>query len=87
MKQIIFSTYDKAVVAYMRPWFAISEGQALRAFADEVQREGSDLKKHPEDYALFRMGTFDDNSGELVAEEPTCLARAHELPTEGNGNA
>lgn len=78
MKTIICSIYDKATEAYMRPWTAQTEGQAVRMFEDEVLKEGTPVNAHPEDYALFRMGTFDDNKG-VESEEPVCLRRAHEV--------
>ena len=28
---------------------------------------------------LFRVGLFDDGSGEVVAEVPVCIGKAHEL--------
>ncbi len=76
---LFFSVFDKATVAYMRPWSAISMGQACRMFEDKVARDGSDIGKHPEDYALFQVGSFDEQKGELVGCEPFCVARAHEL--------
>lgn len=79
MKTIICSTYDKAIEAYMRPFTAQSAGQAVRMFEDEYRRQDSEIGKHPEDYALFRIGTFDDSKGEIIGEEPVCLRRAHEI--------
>lgn len=79
MKMIVCSVYDSATQAYMRPWFAQTEGQALRIFADEVMREGSELGAHPEDFSLFILGLYTDHDGSLMPEEPRSLARAHEL--------
>lgn len=79
MKTIICSIYDKATEAYMRPFQAQSQGQAVRMFEDLVTQPDHELAKHPEDYALFQVGTFDDTIGELAAIEPKCLRRAHEV--------
>ncbi len=80
MKLVIVSIYDKATSAYMRPFFAQSLGQATRMFTDETNRkDGSDIGNHPEDYALFHIGNFHDNSGQLEDIEPHCIARAHEI--------
>lgn len=90
MKLNIYSVFDKAVGAYMRPFFMQSDGQATRGFTDECVRADSEMSKHPEDYALFRVGIFDDNKGMLTVEEPQCLARAHEciaLSRNGKGSA
>lgn len=79
MKYIICSIYDKACEAYMRPSVFQAEGQAIRIFEDESRNPQSPMAEHPEDYALFRIGTFDDNSAEITPEEPKVLRRAHEV--------
>mgnify|MGYP000624561475 CR=1 FL=1 len=82
MKHIIVSIYDKATEAYMRPWTALTENEAIRSFEDEVRREGSPINKHPDDYTLFMMGEWIDNSGEIRVCEPKSLRRAHEIKKE-----
>lgn len=79
MKLNIYAIYDTATGAYMRPFFMQSDGQATRAISDLVQDENHEVGKHPEDYSLFRVGIFDDNTGTLVPENPECLATALEL--------
>lgn len=78
MKYVICSVYDKATEAYMRPFFAQSEGQALRLFIDEANGD-TPINQHPEDYAMFILGSFYDHNGEILPVEPKCLARAHEI--------
>ncbi len=80
MKMIFVSVYDSATEAYMRPFCAQTEGQAIRIFEDEVTRDDSDVGKHPEDYSLFVVGSFNDGTGELKGRDPVCLRRAHEIP-------
>ena len=48
MKQIICSIYDTATEAYMRPFTAQTEGQAIRMFEDEALKEGTEINKHPQ---------------------------------------
>ena len=86
MKLNFYTVFDKAVGAYMRPFVMQSDGQAVRHFEDEVNGDNP-IAKHPEDYALFRIGMFDDQSGELIPEECQCLRRAHEVVKKGNGDA
>lgn len=83
MKNIMLAIYDTATEAYMRPFMALSEGQAVRMFEDESLNPETPISQHPEDYALFRIGTFNDSSGELLQEIPKCLRRAHEVPRPG----
>jgi hypothetical protein len=79
MKINIYTIFDSASAAYMRPFFAQSDGQATRSFGDIARDEKHEIGKHPEDYSLWRIGTFDDNSSEINPETKTCLATALEL--------
>lgn len=79
MKMNFYSVFDSATNAYMRPFVMQSDGQAIRGFTDESVRADSEMAKHPEDYSLFRIGSFDDNDGILEGCEPKCIARAHEV--------
>lgn len=90
MELKLYSVYDRAAGAYMTPAFMSADGMALRSFADQAKDASTQIGKHPEDYALFRVGKWNDHTGELEAENPTCIARAHELLArvaggEGNG--
>ena len=79
MKYNAYAIFDKGVQAYMRPFFMQADGQAMRLFGDMSVDAEHDIGKHPEDYSLFRIGEYDESSGELIKCEPRCLARAHEL--------
>ena len=79
MRLNIYTIFDVASGAYMRPFYAASDGQAIRSFTDISQDADHEIGKHPEDYSLFRIGTYDDNKGELHPEDKQCLATALEV--------
>ena len=79
MKLLVYAIYDKAVEAYTRPFFVQAPGQAVRLFNDEVNTVDSPMNKHAEDYSCFRLGEFDDATGEFNTGEPVCVARGHEV--------
>ncbi|QXP08349.1 MAG: nonstructural protein [Arizlama microvirus] len=60
MIQKIFTVYDSKVEAYLQPFFLPSKGAALRAITDVANDPSHMFGKHPEDYVLFELGTFDD---------------------------
>ena len=62
-KHIIVAVRDRQLNAYMRPFTAQTRGQAIRSFRDEVNRQGSEHNTHPEDYELYQLGTFDEETG------------------------
>ncbi|WNK13511.1 MAG: nonstructural protein [Microvirus sp.] len=77
MKLIICAVKDAALDAFMRPMFVAAKGQAVRAFTDEVNKADSELNKHPTDYSLYYLGTYDDGDASFVSEgRPTLLIRA-----------
>ncbi len=74
----IYTIYDTAAAAYMRPFFLQSDGQAKRMFNDIANDADHDIGKHPEDYTLMFLGTFNDQTAKIHPENPQCLATALE---------
>lgn len=67
----MFCVFDTQSKVFATPFYQATVGEAVRAFGDAVNdpQMGS-LHKHPEDFLLFEVGTFDDNSGLLEATIP-----------------
>ena len=66
MKYKIVAVRDNAIGTFAQPWFVPSIGAAVRAFGDEVKREGSNgqsnpLNMHPNDFDLYDLGVYDDD--------------------------
>lgn len=76
MKFKIFSVYDIAAENFNTPMFMAAKGQAIRAFDDEVNREGSQIGKHPVDYELFYIGEYDDESSNITSTRPVSCGKA-----------
>lgn len=72
----ILTIRDRAANCFDRPSFHLSVGAAVRSFTDEVNRAAQDnmLYKHPEDFDLFVLGEYDDNSAKFVCGEPRQVA-------------
>lgn len=64
----MMAIHDRQLDSYINIFPMQSVGQALRGFSDEVNNPDSDMHKHPEDYTLYQVGTFDKNSGQLLEE-------------------
>lgn len=60
-----YTVYDMKVEAYMRPWYCLTNGEAVRTFTDAVNDPGSAFNRHPGDFTLYGIGTFDDTLGVL----------------------
>ncbi len=77
MKQVICTVKDRAADAYGRPMFVPSAGVAIRSFSDEINRDNADnqLFNHPDDFDLYELGEFDDNTGLFALhEQPKLLS-------------
>lgn len=65
MKYKVFSVLDNGVSTFGAPMFARHVGEMVRSLETEVNRddERNMLNRHPEDFVLFELGEFDDQSG------------------------
>lgn len=68
MEMICCAIKDRALDAFMRPFFMQTRSQAIRGFQDEVNRPGEDnpLNKHPEDHELYQLATWSDTDGKFT---------------------
>lgn len=64
-----FTVYDSKVEAYLRPFFMQTPAEAIRAFTETVNDGQSPFCKHPEDFTLFEVGTFDESTGFMQASD------------------
>lgn len=76
MKLKVFSVFDSAARAFLPPFFMPESGQAHRAFVDGVNSNDHPWGKHPEDYALYHIGFFDDDTAKLESITATCVVTA-----------
>lgn len=93
MKLKIYTVYDAKVEAFLTPFFCRTDPEACRLFADAARSVDHSFAKHPEDFALFRIGEFDDAGASIeVGLAPVPLGTALEWLSgnksgEENGNA
>lgn len=68
----IFAVFDRKTAQYGTPMFMISEGQCIRSFSDELNRNDAQnaLFAHPDDYDLYEMGAYDTATGVFTTASP-----------------
>lgn len=74
----VFAIKDIKAEAFWNPVYYVSEGVAVREFEMVVAQGDSVLAKVPEDFVLYELGAFDEETGEHVNHErplPVCTAR------------
>lgn len=74
MKQV-FVVKDLAVQAYGLPIFQATAAEAMRSFTDACNQPDSIIAKHPEDYELYYIGTYDEQTGIMTQEDPQDVQR------------
>lgn len=65
----IFSIRDSKAEVYNAPFFQKTHGEAERNFRTLVNDEKSAIHNYPEDYDLYYIGEYDDNSGTMSTKD------------------
>lgn len=80
MKYAVCAVKDRAVNAYNRPIYVPTVGVAIRSFNDECNKKDSELHNHPEDYDLYEIGSWDDETAIYSSlETPRVITRAQDI--------
>jgi hypothetical protein len=65
----LFAIFDSKALFYANPFVSANNGTAVRAFIELVNRKDSgDVATHPEDFCLYRVGTWDDSKGVVLPQ-------------------
>lgn len=64
-----YAIFDSAIGAYNSPFFMQTDGMAIRAFSDNVNSPDSALSKHPDQFILYRLGDYDDQTGMFTQDQ------------------
>jgi len=72
----LFTVYDSAAGLYLDPFVAPTIEFAIREFRQICNQEGHQFNKFPTDYALFHIGEFNAELGEVLHLNPTALGVA-----------
>lgn len=68
MKLKAFAVMDLKAGFFSNPWFDLTESMAMRGFSDMVMDNSNPNNlwaKHPEDFALYHIGSFETDNGSL----------------------
>lgn len=81
----VFSVFDAKAAFFGNPFYDQREGSAIRAFGDAVNKEdvNNGFYNHPEDYSLYMLGEFDNDTGAFDPIKPLCLVTASSMRTVG----
>lgn len=76
MKLKAFSIKDTKVGIFNAPWFQPSHGEAERSFMKLANNQNSDISSYPQDFDLYHIGSYDDETSQLSNEQvPTLVMK------------
>lgn len=76
MIRSIYSVYDMKAKTYCNPFVMENDDCAIREFAIAANDVGSQIGRHTFDYCLYRIGSFDYETGVITPEQPSSLGVA-----------
>lgn len=78
MKLNLYSVFDSKMASFGHPYATQRDEAAIRSFSDAVNNPAkeNDWYRHPEDYSLYRIGEFDNDSAKLTPCLPEPLITA-----------
>lgn len=79
MKIEIFAVFDNKLGAYLVPQFYANSAIAERACMLSMQHGNFET---PQDYTLYKIGTWDDVNAEIETHKPEYVRRFEELIDE-----
>lgn len=73
----LYSIYDSCTGTYNTPFIMDNDNSALRTFSDYCLIPDTTLAKHPEDFSLYCLGSYNKKTGNVQSEfKPRLLAKA-----------
>lgn len=83
----MFAVFDSKAEAYTHPLIFKTTGEAIRMFTDETSNPNSQVCKHPEDYTLFEIGSYDDATASFdILPTPKSIGTALEFASRGQAD-
>jgi len=76
-KYQIYSIRDSKAGIFNTPFYQSSHGEAERSFHQLVRDPKSTVSQYPEDFDLYHLGTYDDQSGKMeLLDTPAHMIKA-----------
>lgn len=77
--QTAFAVFDVKSKLFSNVHLLQSDGVAIRSFSTACENKDTEFNKFPEDYSLYRLGTFNIETGLLESETPKQICNATEF--------
>ncbi len=71
MQHGYYAVYDNKAERYYSPMLFRSDLEALRVFNDCIEDPNHQFGKNPEDYSIWKIALWDEETGEIDKQKPT----------------
>jgi hypothetical protein len=87
VKYYVIAVRDRSADIFGVPSCVVNLGGAIRNFGDEVNRADDNnlFYKHPEDFDLYSLGTYDDATAQYECGVPKQIAVGKDFAKKQNG--
>lgn len=80
MKTELYVIYDSKAQIYNKPFHQVNRDTAIRAAHSLATDPQGEVSRHPEDYALFQIGNYEDTTAQIdLFAQPEHVINFHEL--------
>lgn len=79
MIKSIYSVFDSKAAIFSPPFYMSNNAMAIRSFGEIVEDKNTMVARHPEDFSLYMLGAFDDETGNLASIKPINLVTASSM--------
>lgn len=77
----VYSLRDSKAGTFSRPFMKLSQAEAVRDFTQLARDPSSQVSAFPEDFDLYHLGEFNDETGKHnLLETPAHIVKAVQLP-------
>lgn len=70
MQMLGYTVYDNKALVYGVPFYAPTDGSAVRSFQELANDANTTVGRHPSDFSLFCVCTYDDQNGATTPVQP-----------------
>lgn len=82
----VYSLYDKKAKLFMNIFTDVNDGTAIRQIEQACQSKDAVIAQYPDDYALYRVTQWDDESGELSTQKKSLVIELNQLTQKETKN-
>lgn len=84
MQKVVCSVFDTKAAVYSNPFYSVNTAVAARDFAHGCNDPNSALHRNPDDYILYQVASFDDETGLFTpCVPPVFVAAANTSISQG----